>query len=164
MTKRDTIVDSNVLVVANHGTPEAPPCCVRRAIRCLQRIREECCIRLDDKYNILREYRKQFDERSLQGVGFQFFIWVHDNQANTKHCRRVVVTPDEERVFEEFPDDNDLAGFDRDDRVFVAVALGGVERVPIVNAADRDWWEYRSAFERHGIEIEFLCPDLMSSR
>ena len=54
--------------------------------------------------------------------------------------------------------------FDRDDRKFVAVALASGTSPPIVNASDRDWWEHREVLQVHGIEILFLCPELMPQR
>ena len=78
--------------------------------------------------------------------------------------RQVTITPHEQRGFEEFPDDPELARFDRDDRKFVAVALASGTSPPIVNASDRDWWEHREALQVHGIEILFLCPELMPQR
>ena len=29
------------------------------------------------------------------------------------------------------------------------------------NAVDRDWYDYRHALEQHGVQIEFLCPDMV---
>jgi hypothetical protein len=54
-----------------------------------------------------------------------------------------------------------LGGFDRSDRKFVAVARASAHGPMIVNAVDTDWWIYRVALQRHGVRVEFLCPDLM---
>lgn len=66
--------------------------------------------------------------------------------------------------FAEFPADANLAGFDRADRKFVAVALASGDSPPIVNATDSDWWLFREALQRHGVQVEFLCPELMQAR
>ncbi|MBI4493070.1 MAG: hypothetical protein HY690_09790 [Chloroflexi bacterium] len=60
-------------------------------------------------------------------------------------------------------DTNVLAAANRSDRKFVAVARACQRRPPVVNATDTDWWLFRDALKRHGVEVEFLCPDLMVS-
>ena len=57
-----------------------------------------------------------------------------------------------------------LAGVDRDDHKFVAVALANQVMSRILNATDSDWWDYRVPLEANGIQIEFLCPDAMAAR
>ena len=42
-----------------------------------------------------------------------------------------------------------------------AVALGSVNAPEVLNATDRDWWDYREALERNGVRIVFLCPERM---
>jgi hypothetical protein len=64
----------------------------------------------------------------------------------------------------QFPNDERLVGFDRSDHKFVAVALAHPERPPILNAVDADWWYYREELARHGIRVEFLCPNAMPGR
>ncbi len=97
-------------------------------------------------------------------MGDAFFKWLWNNQVNPACCRQIKIVPDPlgDRVFEEFPDDPDLAGFDRSDRKFVAVALASEESPPILNASDTDWWEVRDALARHGVYPRFLCPELMT--
>lgn len=63
----------------------------------------------------------------------------------------------------DFPDDEMLAGFDRDDRKFVAVAIASGESPPILNASDTDWHDHRQALSRHGVAVEFVCPELMNA-
>ncbi|HSU82609.1 MAG TPA: hypothetical protein VLR69_09330, partial [Thermoanaerobaculia bacterium] len=57
--------------------------------------------------------------------------------------------------------DPDLAAFDPSDRKFVAVAVASGEQPEILNASDTDWWHHREALSRHGVEVRFLCPQLM---
>jgi len=33
------------------------------------------------------------------------------------------------------------------------------EHPPILNAVDSDWWHHQDALARHGVRVEFLCPD-----
>ncbi|MCY3786637.1 MAG: hypothetical protein OXG47_07930 [bacterium] len=64
----------------------------------------------------------------------------------------------EDRGFQEFPDDPALAGFDRDDRVFVAVSIAaGVYNV-ILNAVDSDYYLHSESLRRAGVIVEELCP------
>jgi len=65
--------------------------------------------------------------------------------------------------FEEFPGDPELAGFDRSDKKFAAVAVTSENDPDVLNAVDADWWHYRQPLERHGVRIRFLCPDQFDS-
>ena len=160
----ELVVDTNVAVVANGGHDGADDACLSRCVAELGRIQLDCRLWLDDDWLILREYLKYLDPRGLAGPGDAFIKWVLNNQGNEAHIGRIAITPDTEREFVEFPDDPELASFDRDDRKFVAVALASGTSPPIVNASDRDWWEHREALQVHGIEILFLCPELMQLR
>lgn len=96
------------------------------------------------------------------GPGDRFLQWLWRNQADERHCRKVAITPNDERGFDEFPDDPSLNGFDMDDRKFAAVAIAAGSSPKILNAADRrSWWEYRDELRQHGVEVDFLCPALM---
>ncbi len=64
-----------------------------------------------------------------------------------------------ENEFEEFPDDPALEGFDPDDRKFIAVAVAHPEGPPILQAVDSQWWDFRAAFRRNGIIVEFICEE-----
>ena len=55
------------------------------------------------------------------------------------------------RVIERTPD----AGFDPNDRKFAALAKR--ERIPAINAMDRDWLDKRKMLAANGIRVEFLC-------
>lgn len=121
---------------------------------------------LDNHHLIVEEYRKHLNPAGQPGPGDAFFKWLWDNQANPTYVRRVQVTTIEGDPpgFVEFPSDIDLEHFDLDDRKFVAVALASGSDPLILNAADRDWWIHRRALEQCGVRVEFLCPELMSTR
>ena len=121
---------------------------------------------LDDLQRILDEYRRYASLGGRPGPGDAFMRWIWDNQANSGVCLPVIITPREEdpRDFEEFPRDPDLAKFDLSDRKWVAVARASTLEPPIVNAVDTDWWDFRKPLERHGVRIEFLCPELMRKK
>ncbi len=160
------IVDTNVPVVANGHSQQASPGCIGACIGRLDKLRREDILVLDDGWIILREYIHNLRSTGQPGVGDAFLQWVLTNQRNPRRCELVHIIVHEgpgEGHLVEFPDDAELVGFDPSDRKFVAVALAHAERPPIVNAVDRDWWDYRDPLSKHGINVEFLCSDLWSS-
>ena len=163
ITERPEIVmDTNVARVANGKTEQALPECVLQCVLTLRRIRDGHCVLLDDKNLIYNEYRKCLSYSGQPGPGDAFFKWLHDNQGHPEHCRRVPVSLHLARKFEEFPDDPDLASFDRSDRKFVAVALASGTRPEVLNASDTDWRDHFQELQRHGVAVVFLCPELMN--
>ncbi|HEX3552011.1 MAG TPA: hypothetical protein VIA62_02145 [Thermoanaerobaculia bacterium] len=163
--KAAVVMDTNVAVVANGRTPQAGDKCVETCVATLIEMRDHRRVLLDDQGLILDEYRRRLSPSGQPGPGDAFFKWLWDNQGHQDHCRQIPITPaNGSRGFEEFPDDPDLERFDRADRKFVAVALASEERPPILNASDTDWWVHRAALNRHGVEIRFLCPELMKGK
>lgn len=161
--KAARVMDTNVSIVANGKTPQAGDRCVETCISTLLELRERHRLLLDEQGLILDEYRRHLSPSGQPGVGDAFFKWLWSNQSNPEHCRQVPLTlmASGRREFEEFPDDPALAAFDPSDRKFVAVSIASGESAPILNAADSDWWQHREALSRHGVEIQFLCPELM---
>ena len=160
------MVDTNVAVVANGRTPQAGIQCVETCVTTLIEIRDHHRLLVDEQGLILDEYRRHLSPSGQPGPGDAFFKWLWDNQGHLDHCRQVSITPMRagSRSFNEFPDDPDLARFDREDRKFVAVAVASEEWPPILNASDTDWWDHWAALKRHGVEIRFLCPELMKRK
>jgi hypothetical protein len=155
-------MDTNVAIVANGKTPQAGNQCVSTCISTLLDLREHHRLLLDAEGLILEEYRRHLSPAGQPGPGDAFFKWLWSNQSNPEYCRQVSIGPEVDgRGFQEFPDNPDLEGFDRSDRKFVALAIASEESPPILNAADTDWWEYREALSRNGVEVRFLCPELM---
>lgn len=160
--KAAVVMDTNVAVVANSKTEQAGPKCVSTCIDTLRQIQAgRLLLLLDNGNEIFQEYQKHLHPSGKPGSGDAFFKWLWRNQANERHCKRVTVTSHDEREFEEFPDDPDLASFDRDDRKFVAVARASKSNPRVLNAVDTDWRDYREPLRKHGVEVEFLCPELM---
>ena len=161
------IVDTNVPIVANKAAIQASGICVLACVRWLNDIQCYHTLVLDDGWYILREYMGRLRSEGQPGVGDAFLKWVLTNRSNPLRCEQVHITaihdPLDGRAFSEFPDDAALAGFDRSDRKFVAVAQAHPEHPSILNAVDPDWWQYYDALLRHGIRIEFICPDAMTS-
>ena len=157
------VMDTNVAVVANGNAPQASRDCQTICIRELRDIRKRRRIVIDQDGLVLNEYRRQLSPSGQPGPGDAFFKWLWSNQANPRFCARVKITPlnDNNRGFEEFPDDPDLSRFDHSDRKFVALALAFDQDSEILNASDTDWWRFRDTLSRHGLTIRFVCPELM---
>ena len=162
--KTEIVVDTNVPIVANGGNEQADPSCRLNCIASLRDIQDERIVLLDDKNLILGEYKRRLSFSGQPEPGDAFFKWLFDNQANPAHCRKVPLTVHQVRGFEEFPDDPSLDSFDHDDRKFVAVVRASGTGPAVLNASDRDWWFYRQVLQKHGVKVEFLCPNLMKAR
>ena len=160
------VVDTNVPVTANGRAEQAGAECILACVDALERIVQTGVIVLDDANHILGEYIRHLSMSGQPGVGDVFMKWVWQNQAVPARCERVRITPRGKAAddFEEFPDEPALAGFDRSDRKFVAVALASRNNPHILNAVDRDWWDYRMALEARNLRIRFLCPAVMRDK
>jgi hypothetical protein len=154
------VVDTNVPIVAN-GRSHADPACVIACVNALLDVRSDGVVVLDDAMRILSEYMNSLSLAGEPGAGDAFMKWVWSVQADENLCERVIITPragNDADDFEEFPDDPDLAAFDRSDRKFVAAALASLREPVILNAVDPDWAESHDALARNGLTIRFLCP------
>ena len=164
MDKTEIVIDTNVAVVANGKSQQASPQCVAHCVTSLRRIRENCCVLLDGGNAILNEYRRHLSHSGQPGPGDAFFKWLFENQANPEHSRGIALQVHPDRGFDVFPDDRDLDSFDSNDRKFVALALASGTGAKILNASDTDWWLHRQGLQRYGVEVVFLCPELMQER
>jgi hypothetical protein len=157
------IVDTNVIVVANgNRSPQASLDCVRQCILKLQGLQSTGKIIIDDNWHILREYGRQLKPcpRDQPPVGDAFYKWVLTNRTNPARCEQHPITPHDERGFCEFPADSALANFDRSDRKFAALA--SVAKAPVWIAVERGWRVHQAALQAQGLEIEFICTDIVS--
>jgi len=152
------VVDTNVAVVTNGGSQQATPACVAACNQRLARVRKEGIV-LDESWHILREYMRNLRSDGEPGVGDEFLKWVLTIKADPRFCAWVHINP-QNGSYAEFPSDPELASFDPSDRKFVAVALAHPDRPPILNATDSDWWHHRDALARHGVTVDFICPDM----
>lgn len=161
------VVDTNLLVVANNRRihPGSPKCVIT-CVKALLEIEQNGFLCLDDKMRIFDQYRRYACFSGQPSMGDRFFKWAFNNQANENLCERVVINQraTDEYDLHEFPDDPDLVRFDRSDRVFIAVALTSSRSPKILQATDTRWQPHQSALEKHGVEIEFLCPDAFKPR
>ena len=158
---RAAVVDTNVLIVANQAADHASPDCVVASIDALSALRRSGVVALDDQFLILDEYRGRASLAGQPGVGDAFLRHLYDNLYNETACRLVTLTSIEGDSFAEFPADQRLATFDRDDRKFVAVAAGCNPPAVVLNATDTDWWHHREVLEENGVRVRFLCPEMM---
>jgi hypothetical protein len=150
------VIDTNVIVTAD-GRSDADADCVARAASRLSDLANRGEAVIDDGFRILKEYlanRASYGE--APGAGSEFLQWLLVNQA-TERCTQVHLTETAPDEFTEFPDDPDLATFDRSDRKFAAAAR--VAGAPVVNATDPDWAEHAPALSRNGIQVDELCRD-----
>jgi hypothetical protein len=151
------VIDTNVPIVANGRQEGVCEECVLACIDALLDARRRVVL-VDDGFAIFEEYRQHLSHAGQPGAGDAFFKWLWENQANPECCRKVIIHPHEDRIYEEFPDDPRLVQFDRSDRKFVATAIADGSEEPILNAVDSDWTEHRVALEENGVRLVFLCP------
>ena len=156
------IVDTNVPLVANGSADQASEDCMEVCIDQLMKITEGSVkLVLDDQRRIIEEYRNKLNPGGFPGVGDAFLKWVEINWANPQQCDLVSITPidDLETDFQEFPAALALQGFDLDDRKFIAVALAHLEKPPILQAVDSEWWNHRDTLRQNGVKIDFICEN-----
>lgn len=152
-----TVVDTNVILVANGQHPEVSPACVTTCVLALQSVMNSGKLVLDDGFRILLEYQNKTQPKKGNRPGDAFVKWALNNQCNKKHVDRVTLLEHDERGFESFPDNPELANFDAPDRKFVAVSGAHPDKPPIAQAADSKWLDWAPALKRHGINVTFLC-------
>jgi len=116
---------------------------------------------LDDAWRIIREYRRHAESSGEPGPGDAFVKHVLTNWSNPDRCElvRITVRGSDELDFEEFPDVEELRGFDPSDRKFVAVARASALSPTIVHASDRGWTRHREALAANGVTTRHLCPE-----
>lgn len=153
-----SIVDTNVILVANGQHSDVSPDCVTACAIRLQAIMSGQRIALDDAFEILLEYQNKTSPKTANRPGDAFVKWALQNNANPKWCDLVALTPNDDRVYDSFPKDARLNNFDLPDRKFVAVAAAHDEHPTILQAADSKWIGWEPALKDHGISVEFLCP------
>lgn len=153
------VVDTNVVLVANGQHPDVSPGCVATCALKLQAVMTEGKLALDDGFRILLEYQNKTTPKTGNRPGDAFVKWALQNNANTTRVDCVALDDHAVRGFVNFPGDPDLANFDPPDRMFVAVAHAHPEKPPILQAADSKWLKWADALNRHGVTVDFLCPD-----
>ncbi|MDP2827642.1 MAG: hypothetical protein Q8O37_03450 [Sulfuricellaceae bacterium] len=151
------VVDTNVVLVANGQHQDVSPECVKNCALVLEGIMKKGRLALDDGFQILLEYQNKTQPKKGNRPGDAFVKWALNNRCNVKSVDQVTLLEHDERGFESFHDDPDLANFDAPDRKFVAVSGAHPNKPPIAQAADSKWLDWASALQRHGIDVDFLC-------
>lgn len=154
-----SVIDTNVLLVANGSHESVSDECRERCIELLLKQKKNGITVIDDCFHILREYQNKTHPNQPKGVGDVFLKWLLQNQRNQSHVEQVAITEIEPNRFSEFPDEELEPHFDAPDRKFVAVSNAHPEKPTIWQAADCKWLDWWEALEIHGIAIDFLCPD-----
>jgi hypothetical protein len=154
------IVDTNVAVVANRSAQQASSDCVITCVRRLQYVMTDNeRLVLDGSWKILNEYKTHLRSEGQPGIGDAFLKWVLTNWTNPHRCDLVTInqTGHDQTIFDEFPADPDLVGFDPSDRKFVAVARAHPENPTILQAVDSGWWRFRDALHNNHVAVDFIC-------
>lgn len=154
-----SIVDTNVILIANRQHQDVSPQCISNCTIALQLMMQKGKLAIDDRFRILLEYQNKTKPKKGRGPGDAFVKWALQNNANPARCDRVPITEHASRGFESFPDDADLVTFDPPDRKFVAVSAAHSKKPPILQAADSKWLGWAPALKRHGVHVEFLCKE-----
>lgn len=157
---RHVVIDTNVLAASNGLATHADGACIEACIGRLLEARRDERIVLDLNGLILGEYQRHCAPWNPQRPGDRFLQWLLQVQGDPTRCERVelVETGDPARPVEPFPKDPDLDGFDPDDHKFVACVNASAERPHVLNAVDSDWRDYQEPLKRHGVDVQFLCP------
>ena len=150
------MIDTTVVAVANGHADHVSENCVKASLRALAQAQQIGVIGIDDKYRIIREYRR-YKSDGEPSPGDDFIKHIFDNMYNEDRCSIVALNDDLEKEFVEFPDDNGLQTLDRNDRKFVCFALGMSPIAKIVNSGDRGWRAHEAALAAQGVRVEFLC-------
>ena len=154
-----SVVDTNVILVANGQHDDVSPECIASCALRLQSIMQSGKLAVDDQFRILLEYQNKTVPKRGNRPGDAFVRWALQNNANPSRVDRVELSENSERGFETFPNDPDLKDFDPSDRKFVAVARGHADAPPILQATDSKWLVWSVALARHGVSVDFLCHD-----
>jgi len=118
---------------------------------------------LDQQNEVLAEYRKNMypDPRPSSGLAGQFLLYILTQQGNPERVLRVDSPKSANGDYIHFPQTADLAGFDRSDKKWVALARAYQQETgrtaPIVNASDSDWQAAQAALKALGVEVTLLC-------
>lgn len=160
------IVDTNVIITANDEAEHASPDCVERCQKRIKQILDQHETSLvDDGWRILNEYKRYVNLKTRKRIGDLFVKTLLQNlMRRPAICTMVRINPldGSETDFEEFPTIEALSDFDVADRKFIAVAMAYERdhhrKATILQALDTKWEPFRKAFEREGLQIDFLCP------
>jgi hypothetical protein len=154
-----SVIDTNVLLVANGQHADVSVDCVVECVNRLQAMKANGVTVLDDGYRILGEYQHKTRLHPPKGVGDVFLKWLLRQVGNLDRVEQVSLTELAENEFAEFPDPILQPIFDAPDRKFAAVAHAHPEKPLVWQAADCKWLDWWPALREKGVRVEFLCPE-----
>ena len=156
------VVDTNVAVAANGRITHADAKCQLACIVALKALIERGIVVIDSSGLILAEYRGRLQSSGQPGTGDALYKYLIDNQYDSGRCKIVDITLDElTGEIDHFPKDPALAGFDNDDKKFVAAAIASGVACPVINAVDNGWSDYEKPLADNGVVVKQLCPHHM---
>lgn len=156
MTAYTYVVDTNVPIVANgraDGGSLPSKTCRLAAVEFLSSLVAKGRTVLDLAGAIQEEYRRYLNPRGQPGVGDRFYLEVINS--TPKRILRVNLPTNADGSYKDFPRDASLRAFDQSDRKFAALARR--RKVPVANATDSDWLDFKAALSAHHIEVKFVC-------
>jgi len=127
--------------------------CREAAIEFLVEALQNHQILVDMAHEIEAEYRTYLSPSGQPGVGDRFYQMVL--MSLPTRVERVPLPRTADGDYLDFPGDPELENFDPSDRKFASLARR--EQASVINATDTDWLRARSALERNGIVVEFVC-------
>ena len=155
---RASVVDTNVILVANNAHDDVSPECVIACVERLNELMKSGVLVVDDSFRIFNEYQHKTSPRAAKGVGDLFVQWALRHSAQAHRVHQVAITEVAPDRYAEFPDDQALeSDFDPADRKFVAVAHAHRGYPTIWQAADCKWLDWWQPLRACGVEVEFLC-------
>lgn len=161
----ERIIDTNVPMTAAGEQSSMGEECRQACVQVLKDI-------YDDKYRlvldssgiIIGQYRANFKKDGDQGLAWKFMLWVLRNHFLEDKVGLVDIHPvGDYGDFEELPEEIRNSGFDRSDRVFVALSVANGNSAPIVQAADSKWIGHEEMLACHGVKLEFPCRDALEA-
>ena len=165
------VVDTNVpivanLLVSNDQKSDIPLNCINACFKAIQHVMEKGVLVIDNKDEILSEYRKNLAVKGEQGIGYGFVKWVYEKLCQQPEKVVQISITKNNSSYEEFPEHDDLISFDLSDRKFIAVANAcpDTDKPPILQATDSKWWGWKDALSEVGIDVRFLCPDYVKEK
>lgn len=158
------IIDTNVLIIAGEcsgfSESEHYPACFETCCEFLEKVvTEEHVVVLDDNGLIMDEYRNKMSDHAENSMGLHFCKWIHDHEWNFQSDRMPITSTGD--TFEEFPRIPNPDMVDVSDRKFFALANAHPEKPTIYEACDSKWLDWSAEMKKVGIEIKFLCPELI---
>lgn len=154
---KPSVVDTNVILVANLAHAEVSEECVIVCVQRLKELMESGALVLDDAYRILSEYQNKTSPRKAKGVGDVFVKWALTSLGDTERVHQVSLTETGPDTYTEFPDPDLEGSFDRPDRKFAAVSNAHPDKPPVWQAADCKWLDWWPTLGAYGVRVEFLC-------